>query len=77
MIGLTPQTRVKGVVRQQQQQHVFNRPRSEVEDAELVVAKGLTIFTALDCFHYQVRGECSYHLKWFPLGFPRHYSGLS
>ena len=34
---------------------VFNRPRSEmlqVEDAELVGAKGLTISTALDCFYY-------------------------
>ena len=39
---------------------VFNRPRSEmqesemfqVEDAELIGAKGLTISTALDCFHY-------------------------
>ena len=35
--------------------NVFNRPRSEmlqVEDAEFVSAKGLTISTALDCFHY-------------------------
>ena len=34
---------------------VFNRLRSEmlqVEDAELVGAKGLTISTAHDCFHY-------------------------
>ena len=39
---------------------MFNRPRSkmlQVEDAELVGAKGLTISTALDCFHYWVRGE--------------------
>ena len=59
---------------------VFNRPRSEmlqVEDTELVGSKGLTICTALDCFHYLVRGECSCHLQWFPLGFPRHYSGVS
>ena len=34
---------------------VFNRPRSEmlqVEDADLLRAKGLTISTALDCSHY-------------------------
>ena len=34
---------------------VFNRPKSEmlqVEDAELVGAKCLTISTTLDCFHY-------------------------
>ena len=34
---------------------VFNRPRSEMlqlEDAELVGAKGLSISTALDCIHY-------------------------
>ena len=34
---------------------VFNGPRSvmlQVEDAEFVGAKGLTISTALDCFHY-------------------------
>ena len=33
---------------------VFNGPRSEmlqVEDAEFVGAKGLTISAALDCFH--------------------------
>ena len=59
---------------------VFNRPRSEmlqVEDAEPLGAKGLNISTALDCLHYYVRGECSHHLQWFPLGFPCHYSGLS
>ena len=59
---------------------VFNRPRSamiQVEDAELVEAKGLTISNALDCFHYLFRGECSCHLQLVPLGFPRHYSGLS
>ena len=38
----------------------------QVEDAEFVGAKGLTILAAL--------GECSHHLQWFPLGFPRHYS---
>ena len=34
---------------------VFNRPRSDmlhVEDADLVGARGITISTALDCFHY-------------------------
>ena len=46
----------------------------QVEDAEFV---GATISVALDCFHNQVRGECSHHLQWFPLGFPRHYPGLS
>ena len=40
----------------------------QVEDAEYVGAKGLTISAALDCFHNQVRGECSHHLQWFPLG---------
>ena len=49
----------------------------QVEDPELVGAKGLTISTALDCFHYKVRGECLCHLQWFPLGFPRHNSSLS
>ena len=39
----------------------------QVEDAEFVVAKGLTIFTALDFFHYYVRGECSHLLQWFSL----------
>ena len=32
----------------------------QVEDAEFVGAKGLTVSTALDCFYYQVRGECSH-----------------
>ena len=49
----------------------------QVKDAELVGAKGLIISTALDCFHYYVCGECSCHLQCFPLGFPRHYPGLS
>ena len=34
---------------------VFKPPRSEmlqVEDAELVGDKGLTIYTAIDCFYY-------------------------
>ena len=35
----------------------------QVEDAELVGAKGLTISTALDCLHYYVSGECSHHLQ--------------
>ena len=47
----------------------------QVEDAELVGAKGITISTSLDCFYYEVHSECSCHLKWFPLGFPRGHSG--
>ena len=44
-----PLARVMGVGKQQ---HVFNGSRSEmlqVEDAEFVGAKGLTIPTSLDC----------------------------
>ena len=48
-----------------------------MEDAELVGAEGLTISTALDGSHYLIRSECSCHLKWFPLGFPRYYSGFA
>ena len=39
----------------------------QVEDAEFVRAKGLTISTALNCFYHQVRGECLCHLQWFLL----------
>ena len=48
----------------------------QVEDAELVGAKCITMYTPLDCFHYSVHGEYSRHHQRFPPGIPRHYSGL-
>ena len=59
---------------------VLNRSWSEifqVEDAEFVRAKCLTISTALDCSRNYVRGESLRHLHWFPLGLPRYQSGVS
>ena len=49
---------------------VLNRSRSkifQVEDAEFVGTKCLTISTALDCSRNYVRGESLRHLHWFPL----------
>ena len=59
---------------------ILNRSRYkifQVENAQFVVAKCLTISTALDYAHYKVRGECLCHLHWFPMGLPCYWSGFA
>ena len=38
-----------------------------VEDVELVGAKGLTVYTVLECSHYKSCCECLSHIQGFPL----------